>query len=289
MKKSIALILIMVLLGLGTANASVELSVNNYYPMPVEAGDYFNVFLKVANTGASSTDSIIKFKPSFPFSVDNNATSEETITNLDAGSAVTKKFKIRVDAGSKEGDNSLIFQYTDCEGCNWKEKSVPITIIEAQTTFDIVLQEINEEGIFIAIANIGKNSANAVTVRIPEQENFKTQLVSASIVGNLESGDYTLVGFQIIPKSKDSEEKELLIQIDYTDPLGIRRSVSESLMLSPNVLTEMSSKQTTVSTTTKNGTKTSFFSGFWFWILIIIVSVKFGIKLYKKFKHKKKV
>lgn len=289
MRKIIVLIFVMVLLGLGIANASVELSVNNYYPMPVEAGDYFNVFLKIANTGASPTDSTIKFKPSFPFSVDNNATSEEIITNLDAGSAVTKKFKIRVDAGSKEGDNSLMFQYTDCEGCNWKEKSVPITIIEAQTTFDIVLQEINEEGIFIAIANIGKNSANAVTVRIPEQENFKTQLVSASIVGNLESGDYTLVGFQIIPKSKDSEEKELLIQIDYTDPLGIRRSVSESLMLSPNVLTEISSKQTTVNTTTKNGTKTSFFSGFWFWTLIIIISIKFGMKLYKKLKNKKKV
>jgi len=254
MKRNI-LILVMIL-SVGLVNA-IDLTVDNYYPVPVEAGDYVNVWLKVSNKGSSDAeDTSLRIKQDYPFSLDPGEDGEIVIKKIEQGSFTLQKIKIRVDAGAKEGDNKITFQYKDCKNCEWKEKGIYIIVVESQTTFDVVLQELNAEGVFIAVANIGKNPANAVTVSIPEQENFKTELVSASIIGNLESGDYTLVGFKIIPKSEQSQKDlsgkektnaessrdELLVQVHYTDPLGIRRKILKTITLNPVSLNKFSSR-----------------------------------------------
>ncbi|MDP2908058.1 MAG: hypothetical protein Q8O03_09080 [Nanoarchaeota archaeon] len=311
-------VMLVFILGLGIVNA-IDVSVDNYYPAPVEAGEYLNVWLKVTNPGAGrleyeAKNVVVKLKPSFPFSLDPGEPEEIVISSIKEGSFVIEKFKVRVDGGAAEGDNKLTFQYADYKDAPWKEKTVPITVVESQTSFDVVLQELNEEGVFIAIANIGKNSANAVTIRIPEQENFKTQTVSASIVGNLASGDYTLVGFQILPKSEIQrsttsegvsaeerqpmrqqttlEEQNLLIQIDYTDPLGIRRTIFKEIPLSPSSLVSVSSGLGTSTTGTRsfNGnttSATSLLKDVWFWVSIGLIVLMIGTKVYKRVKARK--
>lgn len=285
-KKILLSLFIIFLLNLSFASAvsDTDLVVDNYYPAPVQAGDYFNIWLKLSNRGDILTNGVsIKFIPEYPFSLNPDEETEIVIDELAKGKSVIKNFKVRVDSGAKEGDNNIAFSYKDCAGCVWKEKSFPVTIVEAQTMFDVVLQELNSDGVFIAIANIGKNPANAISVRIPEQEIFETQLVSASIVGNLESGDYTLVGFKIAPKkeyTKVTEEKELQIQIDYTDPLGIRRTVLEKIMLNPSSLTKLTAQSTSTNASTQ---KSGFFSGFWFWVVVIIAAFYAGKKLYKRY------
>lgn len=307
-------VMLVFVLGLGIVNA-IDVSVDNYYPTPVEAGEYLNVWMKVTNLGSSDAqNAVVKIKQAFPFSLDPGEPEEIVISSIKAGGFVIEKFKIRVDGGAAEGDNKLTFQYADYQGDSWKEKSVPITVVESQTSFDVVLQELNEEGVFIAIANIGKNSANAVTIRIPEQENFKTQTVSASIVGNLASGDYTLVGFQILPKSEIQrsisgedvsaeerqqvrqqttfEEQNLLIQVDYTDPLGIRRTIFKEILLNPSSLLSLSSEVgiSTTGTRTFNRSTTSATSllkDVWFWISIGLIVLMIGTKVYKRVKVRK--
>ena len=153
-----------------------------------------------------------------------------------------------------------------------------------------------------------------MTIRIPEQENFKTQTVSASIVGNLASGDYTLVGFQILPKSEIQrtmpsegvsaegrqqtrqqttlEEQNLLIQIDYTDPLGIRRTIFKEIPLSPSSLLSVSSGLGTSTTGTgsfnrSTTSSTSLLKDVWFWISIGLIVLMIGAKVYKRVKVRK--
>jgi hypothetical protein len=308
------LVILAFVLGLGMVSA-IDISVDNYYPAPVEAGEYLNAWLKVTNTGSSDVqNAVVKLKPSFPFSLDPGEPEEIVINSIKAGGFVIQKFKIRVDGGAAEGDNILTFQYADYQGETWKVKSMPVTVVESKTSFDVVLQEMNEEGVFIAIANIGKNAANAVTIRIPEQENFRTQTVSAQIVGNLASGDYTLVGFQILPKSGTqatttnqgvsaeerqqtrqqtlSEEKNLQIQIDYTDPLGERRTIFKEITLNPASLMSTSSELgiSTTGARSFNGnttTATSLLKDVWFWISIGLIVLMIGTKVYKKVKARK--
>ncbi|MFH1211268.1 MAG: hypothetical protein V1645_05145, partial [archaeon] len=189
---------------------------------------------------------------------------------------------------AKEGDNSIAFEYKDCAGCLWKDKTMPVTVVESQTSFDVVLQEITTEGVFIAIANIGKNPANAITVSIPEQENFKTDLTSAAIVGNLESGDYTITSFKVSPTQRGATGKQdLSVQIDYTDPFGTRRTAIKQVSVNPASLSGLS---TTLPTSGNfagrtTGTSSGMLSNTWFWVsvaLAVLVVILFFKKRAKK-------
>ncbi len=281
-------------------SAEVAVSVDNYYPSPVEAGDYFDVWLSITNSDGIDPGSFyLQFKESYPFSLNPGQEDTKTITNLGNVESTKVNFKIRTDAAAAEGDNQLYFQYKTCPGCTWTEIGIPITVVEVQTGFDIVLQEVNEEGVYFAIANIGKNTANAVTVRIPEQDYFQTKMISASIIGNLESGDYTLVSFEILPKdtnslTKEETKQDLTIQIDYTDVYGARRSVFKNVELDTKYLTSSLSAEDLqdLQENSKgrfqgpgnNSSKTSLFIV----IAIIIAAAITGLIFYKKkFKKQK--
>lgn len=321
MKKRIFLMFLLAfagILSLGIVTA-LDISVENYYPTPVEAGDYFNIWLKVTNRETVElSKAIIKIEPKYPFSVEPGDDKEVLINNIPGrGGFVITKIRVRVDAGAKEGDNQLKLAYREGDSTNWKELFVPITVTELQTSFDVVLQELNEEGVFIAIANIGKNVANAVTVRIPEQENFRTGMVSASIVGNLESGDYTLINFEIKPKSgfqnpatsgssagttpnrgtqefTPGEEKELLIKIEYTDVLGIRRTILNSLALDPAALMRMAGGTTGLGATNGFGRPQASSSLFdtsdkWMWVSVALLVLIIAGAVYSRIKRKREM
>ena len=107
-------------------------------------------------------------------------------------------------------------------------KDFDIEVSDAQTQFDGVIQEIEGSSISLALANTGKNVANSVIVKIPKQDNFQAIGTSGQMVGNLDNGDYTIVGFDV----KDiGDENTIMFQIDYTDSIDERRSVILELSL----------------------------------------------------------
>jgi hypothetical protein len=76
---------------------------------------------------------------------------------------------------------------------------------------------------------------------VPKQEGFTTSGAIANIVGNLDSGDYTLVTFDISKSiSREpgsnvtivSQDDTITIEISYTDTLGIRRTVDKEVYYS---------------------------------------------------------
>jgi hypothetical protein len=283
------------ILSTGWVSAAIGISVDNYYPTPVEAGDYFIIWLKVTNEGDNVIeDGAIRFKQTYPFSLDPGEEKEKILSGLEQKGVVIQRFRVRVDKEAKEGENYIAFEYKDCSGCVWKEKNIPITVIEFQTMFDVVLQEVTSEGVFIAIANIGKNPANAITVSIPEQEFFKTDLTSASIVGNLESGDYTIAAFKILPNQRGvNEKKELFVKLDYTDPFGIRRSVVKQILLNPSSLigTSVAGEETQFGSS-RRGQGSSLLTNFWFWASVVLIILLFRNqlkKIYRRLRRSKRI
>lgn len=319
MKQKTILFTLMIIAGLlGASYASaMDISIENYYPNPVEAGDYFNIWLKVSNRQSQEIpNAIVKLEPRYPFTLEPGEESEIVINNLPGGgSFVTKKMRVRVDAGAKEGENTLKLVYQEGIGVGWKDINIPIIVAELQTSFDVVLQELNTEGVFIAVANIGKNPANAVTVSIPPQDNFKTGAIASSIVGNLESGDYTLVNFQITSKveqgarpaantqqgtiqerptfSLTDEEEALTVQIEYTDVLGKRRTIEKALMLSPALLARTAGAANGALGNGQFGrnaaTTSSLFdtSNKWMWASAALVAFILVLEVYRWIRRKK--
>lgn len=313
MKNNFIFLTVFILLGsifLISEVSAIDIGVDNYYPTPAPAGDYFNVWLKVTNNDNTEADNVVvRLKQTYPFSVDPGDEEGIILSNIPEGGFSLAKLKVRVDSGALEGDNPITFQYKDCPSCVWKEKTVSVTVQETQTSFDTVLQEIGTEGVYIAIANIGKNSANAVTVRIPEQDNFKTGAISSSIVGNLASGDYTIVSFTITSKSDRSnmpvegqtkaanqgmptevsnEEKNLTVQIDYTDTSGVRRTSLETIKIDPSSLSVSSLGTTDIASRNTTTKSNSVFSNIWFWGVMILLIFGIGREIYQRKKQKNK-
>lgn len=202
----------------------VQVTSLKYEPYPTNPGEYFDVWLKL-NIG-SVKYAKVEFIENFPFSLDEN---EDAVREYeDFSGDVVLHYKIRVDDNAVEGTNELKFGITSARYSDTNSiYSLDIYVANAQTDFDLVVQDSTSSEISLAIANIGKNTANSMIVRIPEQEGFKVSGTNGQMVGNLDSGDYTIVSFSLNQVGRN--ENPLTIQIDYTDNIGERRSVLKEI------------------------------------------------------------
>ena len=269
----------------------VQIQQLKYDPYPVSPGDYFDFWINVQSLQSYSAYNL-KFvlDPTYPFSLDSNDTGERDFGPSDAASMVLH-YKVRVDKDAVPGNNDLKLDYY-VNGIEYTQ-TFSIDVENPQTTFDAVIQEISGSSVSIAIANTGTNAANSVIVKIPDQDSFTTSGTNGQMVGNLNSGDYSIVGFTLIPKrsfssasssssnsasSKTSQtagennyqnqDTTLKFEIDYTDSIGVRRTADMELPL----------KLSPVSTT--SGTGYSAYGNFrgrqasswsvWYTVLIIL-------------------
>ncbi len=225
--KKLILILFALIISISTVTAVSHVQLMRYNPVPAQAGEYVDVWIKFQNKGSSNLEgAAIKFIPSYPFSLDPTEENEKDLGTVIPGQFSIQKFKIRIDKGAVEGDNTITFEYKECIGCVWNEISPTINIIEAHTDFEIVVQELAKEGTSIAIANIGKNPANSITIKIPEQQDIEVKGISSTIIGNLYAGDYTIATYNLIPKNP---ENNLEVEIHYTDSLGERHIITKTI------------------------------------------------------------
>jgi len=174
-------------------------------PSPGVPNEYIKIVFEITNLGSCNGYSV-KLNPQYPFSLDPNATTIQTIgTNPYAPgfrNVWTIPYKVRVDPAAFDGDYPLKLQYHEKSSENfdsYAEISFNVSIKDSRTSFDAVIQDTSSGEVSIAIANTGKYAANSVVVRIPEQNNFRVTGTDGQMVGNLASGDYTVVGFAVSP------------------------------------------------------------------------------------------
>ena len=205
-----------------TANyGGVQISSLKYEEYPANPGDYIDVWIK-ASIGSSVDYVKFELVNSFPFSVDS---SEDSVREYsDYTGEVIFHYKVRVDKDAVEGTNELKIAITSSDSAaSGSIYSMEVEVADAQTDFDLIIQDSTTSEISLAIANIGKNTANSMIVRIPEQDNYKITGTNGQMVGNLESGDYTIASFSLVSVGRTAGN--LIVQIDYTDSIGERRSV----------------------------------------------------------------
>jgi LPXTG-motif cell wall-anchored protein len=204
--------------------SSIQISSLKYEPYPVNPGEYFDIWIKAYIPPTESGINYAKFElvEDFPFSLDSN---EEAVREYDRVSGIViMNYKVRVDVDVVEGINNLKLEVSSNKYSDIARVEIfEISVANAQTDFDLVVQDLTSSEVSLAIANIGKNTANSMIVRIPEQTSFKVTGTNGQMIGNLESGDYTVTSFSLILVGKG--DGNLTVQIDYTDNIGERRSV----------------------------------------------------------------
>jgi LPXTG-motif cell wall-anchored protein len=201
--------------------SGVQVSSLRYEPYPANPGEYVDVWIQ-ANLGSSIKYAKFELVDSFPFSLDTN---EDPVREYkDFSGDVVMHYKVRVSPDAVAGTNELKLKIFPDEFANSGSiYSMDVDVANAQTDFDLVVQDSTSSQVSLAIANIGENTANSMIVRIPQQNGFRVTGTNGQMVGNLASGDYTVASFILVSLARNSGN--LTVQIDYTDNIGVRRTV----------------------------------------------------------------
>src|SRR3989338_3219502 len=205
-----------------------------YDPFPVNPGDYFDVWILVENIGVKDAPNArFELVTKYPFSSTGQLVNDygrvAGISGKDAGeNQVVLRYRVKVADDSPEGSSELEFKaLPDGSSDVGSIKKLPIDIGKTKTDFDVVMQDSTAQGTSIAIANIVDNPATAVTVRINPQDGLKVRGSDASIIGNLDKGDFSTVTFQINP---DQNYNGIMVQISYTDIAGVRNNIEKKII-----------------------------------------------------------
>jgi len=270
----------------------VDIDLISQNPMPVENGEVVELFFKadITNTEDPPENLLFKIFPEYPFSLvssENEIREFGNVASIDYTESFTFKYKVLVDENANEGDNKIKVGVAYGEGRTFITSEHIVSVTETSTDFDVIAQDLSDSSTTLAVVNIGANTGYSVIMRIPEQENFRVTGASANVMGNIDAGDYTLAIFQITPTG---EEKNLVVEISYTDELGIRRTIEKEVRLDAFETTGTSITETRTRQTQGNEFPILGSSSLMYiviGIVGIIVIVAF-LKLRKNMKRKKK-
>jgi hypothetical protein len=187
------------------------------------------VTLKFKNTGTGAVQNAVaeidltggSMKSSFSIL---GAGTQFSLGNLKAGDEAEITFDLAVDITATQGAYNLPVKITGLG--NYSSDNYVGLVVAGTTNFEISYQE--TLGSFsLNVANVGINTASAVTVSLPPQNNFTSVGSSSAVLGSLNTGDYTSAIFQITKKSGAGNILDVVIQ--YTDNSGKRHSIVKNL------------------------------------------------------------
>ncbi len=308
----IAILSVLNLVSAQTNPCILSISLVNQDPSPTIPDSYVNILFQVSGVNNPNCyGARFQLIPSYPFSLDTN----DALRTLDGNTWVSGykndwmvPYKVRVDKDALDGISEIEVAYAPgtWDASSFIYKKFNITIKDSRTNFDAVIQEVSSSDVSIAIANAGKNTANSVVVRIPEQEYFRATGTDGQMVGNLVSGDYTLVSFSISaigtqgayqrrannsnqnltqPPTQTQQANNLKFDIYYTDNLGERRVVNMAL---PVRMSANSSIMGIFSGNRQTGMRnTTLWSNPYIWVPVVLVLATAAFVLYRKRKHAK--
>jgi len=304
-----------------TDTVNLKTTFVNQDPYPAETGGYVNLLFKLENWGTNKAENVtFELLPEYPFSLDTGISAINELGTVGgsqtAENAFLIKYKIRVDKDAVDGENKIGVRYTYGNSMSYSLGTFNVTVSNPRTDFDVVAQDSTASSTTLAIANIGANDAYSVIVRIPEQENYGVTGTSASIIGSLTAGDYTLVSFQITSNAvanisdrggritpgmgggtapnitfvnrtanniSMTRGGKLAVEISYTDTLGIRRTVQKEVSLQLGT-----ASGATTRTQLTQGSQSQILSGGLMYIVIGAVGIIIIVVFFKFSKRKKK-
>jgi hypothetical protein len=212
-----------------------------YEQYPVNAGDWFDIWVKVENIGqASAQDVQFTLAPEYPFSMSDNGTQyygtlsgtaqaykERLPAEADIESnQVILKYRVKVAESASEGTHLLKLRVESRQSAsgslNEQTYELPITVEKTKTDLAITMQESNVLRTSFALVNTGDKPASAVTVSLAGDNPPAVRGPATVVVGTLGPGDFINVPFQLVP---NSSVHAMTLQIDYTDIAGNRNTL----------------------------------------------------------------
>ncbi|MCZ7392572.1 MAG: COG1361 S-layer family protein [Candidatus Methanoperedens sp.] len=180
------------------------------------------------------------------------------INYIDIGNSSELDYQVMADTNSVPGlyKLNLFLSYED----SMSNKTTTLTTfagvyVGGGTDFDVAYADNANSQMSFSIANTGSNPANSVSVIVPNQQGWSVSGPNTVIIGNLNKGDYTVASFKLqasisnmtsqnrgfrnntsfqgrsMQSPTNSSAGSVLIQIAYTDTLGVREVVTKQVLI----------------------------------------------------------
>jgi hypothetical protein len=196
----------------------------------------------------------------------------------------------------------LMASYYDSYGNHYNDEMTIGVVVGGETDFTVLPQDSSSSGMSLSVANIGVNPASSVVVKVmsmngtqanvsgtqappdmgQRQRNFSGGFSASpnmtgvgseaqqTYIGTLNPGDYTVVTLSAAGAS------QLMVEIDYTDTLGVRRTVTKRVAGGASSLTGQASGQMSQQFGGRGGTN------YWNYILPAAALMALGAAYWKR-------
>ncbi len=237
---------------------------------------------------------------------------------IDIGDSAELEYQVIADSNADAGlyELGLKLIYDDpISGTEKEINTIAGVYVGGGTDFDIAFSESSSGTTSFTIANIGSNPSFSVSVIVPQQQGWSVTGSNSMIIGNLNTGDYTVASFALqsaqtrptAEQQKGITQEELMaqrtsmqtqsplkIQIAYTDTMGKREliekevSINSQNMMGGTTNSDATGAQASMTNFRGRGMvqQKSFFSMYGGYILILSILVVIGL-VYRKYKKEK--
>jgi hypothetical protein len=248
------------------------------------------------------------------------------IRYIDVGDSADIEYQVMANSDVTAGLYSLSLKLAYTDPLTNTEKEIETTAgmyVGGGTDFDIAFSESSSSQMSFTIANIGSNPASSVSVIIPQQSGWSTTGANSMIIGNLNTGDYTVASFTLqstqaqtgfqqrsqgnnltqgeapVQRSNTQLQNILKVQVAYTDTMGNREIIEKNVSMgqsSASASASSSGNSTSFYAGMPAGARSfarvqqqSFFSEYKTYIIVFVVLVVLilGVITYTKYKKEK--
>lgn len=280
MKKGVAVSFLFLMMFSLAFAAQCDLTVTklNQDPYPAVPGDYVDVVFQVAGVENPKCGTIeFQLLEKYPISFDPKETQKVTIQAgtfvKDHSSILMVPYEVRVDEEALDGDNPIevSFSYDGEEGRATLSETFNLNIKDVRADFEIFVKdyEPSTNTMTIEILNIADTDVEAVSLIIPQQDTITIKGPRKSIVGDIDSNEYTNTDYESTISGDQFE-----VKVSYTDEAGIRRETTEYVEFEKELFQDRATDQ--------EGTST------WTYIILVLIVGGIGYWIYKRRKKKKK-
>jgi hypothetical protein len=272
------MILVLPIMVSAQSSPTIRLSISNYDPMPVQPGQFVDVWVVVQNTGAGDArDLRIEYIESEYFKLVNSQDKVKEISVLGSYKDYVIKYKFQVSDNVVEGQNELRFQYTLGNQPNVvstsnlkldiKSTETPVTISSVRLTPDPV-EPGKKSDLVLAVKNLAPSSnLRDVSVELQLMTIQQTGIIidlpfspvdstNKKSISRILPGQTTEFRFSLVTYP-DAESKiyKIPVTITYYDDVG--RQYQDTTIISINVNSEpdlyIILEGTTLDTKTRTG------------------------------------
>jgi len=239
------------------------------------------------------------------------------IKYIDVGDSAELEYRVIADTNIDAGLYKLDLYLTYDDPLTGEEKEISTiagVYVGGGTDFDVAFSETSSGQTSFTIANVGSNPAFSVSVIVPEQSGWSVSGSNSMIIGNLNTGDYTVASFaltssqmrqigttqqrnmseQLTQRTSTQTSNNLKIQIAYTDTMGKREIIEKEVAMN-----QQASTTSTITNSQTNGfdvsmlpygrisrRQQSFFSKYKWYIVVFLVLAILGVGYWKYRKEK---